>query len=54
MQESKHLQSETGIFMDEFYINKSFTGFLYDVISAYGGCEKFYGDFYINFFILLA
>jgi len=45
----EHLQSETGIFIDNFYINKSSSGFLYDVIREYGGCEKFYNDFYMNF-----
>ncbi len=44
-----HLQNETGIFIDEFYINKTTTTFLYDVIREYGGCEKFYYDFYLNF-----
>ncbi|WP_167630000.1 SMUG2 DNA glycosylase family protein [Listeria valentina] len=45
----KHLQNETGIFIDNFYINQSSSGFLYDVIYEYGGCEKFYTDFYMNF-----
>lgn len=48
-EDAKHLQSETGIFIDEFYINKSSSGFLYDVINQYGGCQKFYTDFYMNF-----
>ncbi|WP_270995562.1 uracil-DNA glycosylase family protein [Listeria seeligeri] len=48
-EDAKHLQSETSIFIDEFYINKSSSGFLYDVINNYGGCEKFYADFYMNF-----
>lgn len=48
-EDARHLQSETGIFIDKYYINKPSSGFLYDVISAYGGCEKFYGDFYMNF-----
>lgn len=48
-EDAKHLQSETGIFIDKFYINKSSSGFLYDVIKEYGGCEKFYADFYMNF-----
>ncbi len=48
-EDAKHLQSETNIFIDEFYINKSSSGFLYDVINNYGGCEKFYADFYMNF-----
>lgn len=48
-EDAEHLQKETGIFIDEFYINKSSSGFLYDVINEYGGCEKFYSDFYMNF-----
>lgn len=44
-----HLQKETGIFIDNFYVNKSSSNFLYDVIDEYGGCEKFYNDFYMNF-----
>lgn len=49
-EDAKHLQSETGIFIDKFYINQSSSGFLYDVIREYGGCKKFYTDFYMNFF----
>lgn len=48
-EDAKHLQGETGIFIDNFYINKSSSGFLYDVMREYGGCEKFYADFYMNF-----
>lgn len=48
-EDAKHLQSETGIFIDNFYINQSSSGFLYDVIREYGGCQKFYNDFYMNF-----
>ena len=44
-----HLQQETGIFIDNFYINKSSSNFLYDVIKEYGGCDIFYNDFYMNF-----
>ena len=44
-----HLQQETGIFIDNFYINKSSSNFLYDVIKEYGGCDKFYKNFYMNF-----
>lgn len=44
-----HLQQETGIFIDNFYVNKSSSNFLYDVIEEYGGCDKFYSDFYMNF-----
>ncbi|MEM6812661.1 MAG: uracil-DNA glycosylase family protein [Pseudomonadota bacterium] len=47
-EDTKHL-SELGIYIDNFYITKSSSGFLYDVMTEYGGCEKFYGDFYMNF-----
>lgn len=48
-EDAGHLQSELGILIDNYYINKSSSGFLFDVINKYGGCEKFYGDFYMNF-----
>lgn len=44
-----HLYKETGIMIDNFYINKSSSNFLYDVMEQYGGCEKFYQDFFMNF-----
>ena len=44
-----HLQIGTGGVIDKFYINKPSSGFLFDVIKAYGGREKFYNDFYLNF-----
>ena len=48
-EDSQHLQNETGIFIDEFYINKRSSDFLYDVMNKYGRCKKFYDDFYLNF-----
>lgn len=48
-EDAVHLQKETGIFIDNFYVNKSSSNFLYDVIDLYGGCENFYKDFYMNF-----
>ena len=48
-EDAAHLQNETGIYIDKFYVNKSSSGFLYEVFEKYGGCEKFYGDFYMNF-----
>lgn len=48
-EDAAHLQKETGILIDKFYINKSSSDFLYDVIEKYGGCKKFYLDFYMNF-----
>lgn len=47
-EDTKHL-SEMGIFTEKFCITKSSSGFLYDVIREYGGCEKFYTDFCMNF-----
>ncbi|MCI9279245.1 MAG: SMUG2 DNA glycosylase family protein [Bacilli bacterium] len=44
-----HLQNETGIYIDNFYINKSSSDFLYEVMERYGGCGKFYNDFYMSF-----
>lgn len=48
-EDATHLQNETGIFIDNFYINKSSSGFLYDVMEEYGGYKKFYTNFYMNF-----
>lgn len=48
-EDAKHLQSETGIYIDKFYINHSSSNFLYEVIKEYGGSRKFYADFYMNF-----
>jgi len=48
-EDAKHLQSETGIFIDKFYINQSSSNYLYDVIQEYGGCKKFYSDFFMSF-----
>ena len=48
-EDSEHLQNTTGIYIDKFYVNKSSSNFLYDVIEQYGGSEKFYSKFYMNF-----
>ena len=48
-EDAEHLQNTTGIYIDDFYINKSSSNFLYDVIEKYGGSEKFYSKFYMNF-----
>lgn len=48
-EDAKHLQNITGIHIDNFYINKSSSNFLYDIIEKYGGSEKFYSKFYMNF-----
>lgn len=46
---AEHLREETGIYIDNFYISKSSTNFLFEVMRKYGGCEKFYKDFYMSF-----
>lgn len=48
-EDADHLYKETGIMIDSFYINKSSSNFLYDVMEQYGGCEKFYKDFFMSF-----
>ena len=48
-EDANHLYKETGIMIDNFYINKSSSNFLYDVMEQYGGCEKFYKDFFMSF-----
>ena len=48
-EDASHLYKETGIMIDHFYINKSSSDFLYDVMEQYGGCEKFYNDFFMSF-----
>lgn len=48
-EDASHLYKETGIMIENFYINKSSSNFLYDVMEQYGGCEKFYKDFLMNF-----
>lgn len=48
-EDASHLYKETGIMIDNFYINKSSSNFLYDVMEQYGGCEKFYRDFFMSF-----
>lgn len=48
-EDATHLYKETGIMIDNFYINKSSSDFLYDVMEKYGGCEKFYKDFFMSF-----
>ena len=49
LEDANHLYKETGIMIDNFYINKSSSDFLYEVMKQYGGCEKFYGDFFMEF-----
>ncbi len=44
-----HIYALTGINIDNFYINKSSSDFLYQVMEEYGGYEKFYHNFYMSF-----
>ncbi|MBP3920748.1 MAG: SMUG2 DNA glycosylase family protein [Bacilli bacterium] len=48
-EDASHLYKETGIMIENFYINKSSSNFLYEVMEEYGGCEKFYKDFFMSF-----
>lgn len=48
-EDAEHLFAETGIKVDGFHVNKASSNFLYEVIDEYGGCQKFYSDFYMNF-----
>lgn len=48
-EDANHLYKETGIRIDGFYINKTSSDFLYDVMEQYGGCEKFYKTFFMSF-----
>lgn len=48
-EDANHLYKETGIMIDNFYINKSSSNFLYDVMEQYGGCQRFYKDFFMSF-----
>ena len=48
-EDASHLYKETGIMIDNFYINKSSSNFLYDVMEQYGGCQRFYKDFFMSF-----
>lgn len=44
-----HLYQVTGIKIDNYYINKNSSNFLYEVMKEYGGCDKFYKDFFMSF-----
>ena len=48
-EDANHLYKTTGIKIDDFYINKSSSDFLYQVMEQYGGCESFYKDFFMSF-----
>jgi Domain of unknown function (DUF4918) len=44
----KRLFAECGIIYEGKITHEPSSVFIYDVINAYGGTERFYGDFYIN------
>lgn len=48
-EDANHLLEETGVKISEFYINKSSSNFLYEVMNNYGGREIFYNDFLMHF-----
>lgn len=48
-EDAQHLQKETGVCIDNFRINRSSSNFLYEVMDEYGGCNRFYSDFYMSF-----
>lgn len=48
-EDAKLLESETGVDVDGYAVSRPSAGFLHDVISRYGGREKFYADFVMSF-----
>ena len=48
-EDASNLQTETGISIANFHVNKAASNFLNEVIDEYGGRHKFYHDFYLNF-----
>lgn len=46
--DTKRLESACGIRMKSAHTHEVSSVFVYDMIEAYGGPAKFYGDFYIN------
>ena len=48
-EDALHIQKETGITIKNFYVDKSSSDFLYDVIEKYGGSKTFYSKFFLNF-----
>lgn len=48
-EDTSHLYELTKISIDDFYIKKSNSDFLYEVMDKYGGVDKFYKDFYLSF-----
>ncbi|MCT3950174.1 SMUG2 DNA glycosylase family protein [Elizabethkingia anophelis] len=46
--DTKRLKSECGIEMKSMHTHEVSSVFMYDMINAFGGVEKFYKEFYIN------
>lgn len=46
--DTKRMKSECGIEMKSAYTHEISSVFMYDMIDAFGGVEKFYSEFYIN------
>ncbi|OBS13519.1 DUF4918 domain-containing protein [Elizabethkingia miricola] len=46
--DTKRLNSECGIEMKSVHTHEVSSVFMYDMINAFGGVEKFYKEFYIN------
>jgi len=46
--DTKRLQSECGITMQSAHTHEISSVFMYDMINAFGGVEKFYSQYYIN------
>ncbi|WP_278555383.1 SMUG2 DNA glycosylase family protein [Elizabethkingia bruuniana] len=46
--DTKRLKSECGIEMKSVHTHEVSSVFMYDMINAFGGVEKFYKEFYIN------
>lgn len=46
--DTKRLNCHCGIIWEKFSTHEPSSVFMYTMIDAYGGPEKFYGDFYIN------
>ncbi len=48
-EDEEHIYKLTGEIVNDFYINKNSSNFLYDVMENYGGIDKFYSDFFFGF-----
>lgn len=48
-EDAKLLESDTGVDIDGYAVSRPSAGFLHDVISRYGGRDKFYADFVMSF-----